>query len=479
MANQNKEWAGSPKCNTLQFETTGKPGAFLRDLACLVDWEQYNLQGVQCADPQLLEGAARPDVSYTLSCEEDRAVQQTLCLFLFIEHRDTFHSQLPDLIEEASAADQVSPGTAKRQWEPAAEDEQPAQCKERRRALYPLHYSPGRQCLCPAEPGISVNRAKWAEASQYEGKENQIQLPSSSFCCCSNITRKVWLFCALRLAMSEDDEVDLNYPDSVNAHSNGAYIPPSGVCWISVLSCLLLACSYVGSLYVWRSDLPRDHPAVIKRRFTSVLIVSTLSPLFVWAWKEFTGIRSSQSLLALMGIRVEGLLAAATLPLLLTMVVAPLTEELVFRACMLPMLAPCAGLSRAIFTCPLFFGVAHFHHVIELLRFRQGTIGGIVLSAVFQFSYTAVFGTYTAFIFVRTGHLIGPVLCHSFCNYMGFPALSAALEHPQRAPIMTCYLLGVLLFLLLLFPMTEPVFYGSVPLCSLARTAHGGASLCS
>ncbi|MGH0163367.1 UNVERIFIED_CONTAM: hypothetical protein FKN15_044079 [Acipenser sinensis] len=160
-------------------------------------------------------------------------------------------------------------------------------------------------------------------------------------------------------------------------------------------------------------------------------------------------------------------------------VVAPLTEELVFRACMLPMLAPCAGLSRAIFTCPLFFGVAHFHHVIELLRFRQGTVGGIILSAVFQFSYTAVFGTYTAFIFVRTGHLIGPVLCHSFCNYMGFPALSAALEHPQRAPIMTCYLLGVLLFLLLLFPMTEPVFYGSVPLCSLARTAHGGASLCS
>ncbi|KAG2469550.1 FACE2 protease, partial [Polypterus senegalus] len=84
-------------------------------------------------------------------------------------------------------------------------------------------------------------------------------------------------------------------------------------------------------------------------------------------------------------------------------VVAPLTEELVFRACMLPMLIPCAGLWSAIFTCPLFFGVAHFHHVIELLRFRQGTLSGIFLSAVFQFSYTAVFGAYTAFIFVRTG----------------------------------------------------------------------------
>ncbi|MBN3288507.1 TO6BL topoisomerase, partial [Polyodon spathula] len=255
-----------------------------------------------CADAALCTaGAACPDVSYTLSCEEDKAVQQTLCLFLFIEHRDTFHSQLPDLIgnhdlvvehldqvlhssaeivrtslhsllhtalgelqkrhkdqnkmrcalrvirdsvssivasstsqdfraaclssmqvmgclnitrsltapervppepsrgelseteddiledlcaafsdhseEEASATDQMRPSTSKRHWEPAAEDEQPAQCKERRRALYPLHHSPGQQYLCtqPAEPGISVSRATGAQAGQYEGKENQIQ----------------------------------------------------------------------------------------------------------------------------------------------------------------------------------------------------------------------------------------------------------------------------------------------------------------
>lgn len=33
-----------------------------------------------------------------------------------------------------------------------------------------------------------------------------------------------------------------------NAHSK---------CWVCVLSCLLLACLYVGSLYIWRSSLPR------------------------------------------------------------------------------------------------------------------------------------------------------------------------------------------------------------------------------
>uniref|UniRef100_A0A4W3H475 CAAX prenyl protease 2 n=1 Tax=Callorhinchus milii TaxID=7868 RepID=A0A4W3H475_CALMI len=154
--------------------------------------------------------------------------------------------------------------------------------------------------------------------------------------------------------------------------------------------------------YTWKSILcislcSRDHPTVIKRRFTSVLIVSALSPLGLWIWREYTGNKTGPSLLSLMGFRLEGALAAASLPLLLTMrlkvdgvgqppvlevnvlppgadvrfwvqcvtdmrwlrnqVVAPLTEELVFRACMLPMLVPCTGLNRAIFTCPLFFGV--------------------------------------------------------------------------------------------------------------------------
>ncbi|XP_059811256.1 CAAX prenyl protease 2 isoform X2 [Hypanus sabinus] len=180
-------------------------------------------------------------------------------------------------------------------------------------------------------------------------------------------------------------------------HGGGA-----DLCSVSVVSCLLLACGYVGSLYVWRSRLPRDHPTVIKRRFTSVLVVSALAPLWVWMWRQYTGFKTGPSLLALMGIHLEGIFAAACFPLLLTMVlfvgpliqlvmdyswdlfdglkmfldprcwvqcladmrwmrnqvVAPLTEELVFRACMLPMLVPCTGLSRAIVTCPLFFGVA-------------------------------------------------------------------------------------------------------------------------
>ncbi|XP_069750112.1 CAAX prenyl protease 2 isoform X3 [Narcine bancroftii] len=257
------------------------------------------------------------------------------------------------------------------------------------------------------------------------------------------------------------------------------------LCSVSVASCLLLACGYVGSLYVWRSRLPRDHPTVIKRRFTSVLIVSALSPFWVWAWRQYTGFKVLffgpliQLLTDYSREFIDGLKmfrdpriwgnCLADMRWMRNQVVAPLTEELVFRACMLPMLVPCTGLSRAIVTCPLFFGVAHFHHVIELLKFRQGTVMGIFLSAVFQFSYTAVFGAYTAFIFIRTGHLIGPVLCHSFCNYMGFPAIGAALEHPQKLVILFFYVLGVILFLLLLFPLTDPTLYGTLAICHLTK----------
>ncbi|XP_005752809.1 CAAX prenyl protease 2 [Pundamilia nyererei] len=241
--------------------------------------------------------------------------------------------------------------------------------------------------------------------------------------------------------MTEEDDLPANFLTEKMQHSSGELVPPDGLCWLSVLFCLMLACFYVGSLYVWRSHLPRDHPAVIKRRFTSVLIVSGLSPLFVWAWRESAGVVNGPSLLVLMGIRFEGLIPAIILPLLLTMV----------RNSQLPALS----------SLP-----AHFHHVIELLRFRQGTLLGIFLSAVFQFSYTAVFGAYTAFIFIRTGHLIGPVLCHSFCNYMGFPAISTALEHPYRLTVLSSYLLGVLLFFLLLFPFTDPSYY-SLPVCTL------------
>ncbi|XP_053298042.1 CAAX prenyl protease 2 [Pleuronectes platessa] len=283
-------------------------------------------------------------------------------------------------------------------------------------------------------------------------------------------------------------------------------------CWVCVVSCLLLACVYVGSLYVWKSSLPRDHPTVIKRRCASVLLVAALSPVAVKAWTHWAEIRVNVSVWELMGVRMEGFIPAVTLPLLLTVVfylgplvhsamdnpggftlelhsafdvqswrsrvgdavwlrdqvVAPVTEELVFRGAMLPMLVPCAGPTGSIFTAPLFFGVAHLHHVIEQRRLHKESMSVILLVAGMQFLYTTVFGAFSAFIFMRTGHVVGPVVCHSFCNSQGLPDIGSALQHPQRPALLFSYLMGVLLFVVLLFPLTDPFFYGTIPVCSLA-----------
>lgn len=50
------------------------------------------------------------------------------------------------------------------------------------------------------------------------------------------------------------------------------------------------------------------------------------------------------------------------------LVVAPLAEEWAFRACMLPLLLQCFTPITAIFICPLFFGAAHFHHIVDRVK---------------------------------------------------------------------------------------------------------------
>lgn len=68
------------------------------------------------------------------------------------------------------------------------------------------------------------------------------------------------------------------------------------------------------------------------------------------------------------------------------------------------------------------------------------------------------------------GHIVGPVLCHSFCNSQGLPDIGSGLSRPQRSAVLICYLTGVLLFLVMLFPFTDPFLYGARPVCSLAAS---------
>ena len=114
-------------------------------------------------------------------------------------------------------------------------------------------------------------------------------------------------------------------------------------------------------------------------------------------------------------------------------VVAPLTEELAFRALTVPLYL-CAGvrLSRIVFLTPLVFGLAHAHHLVEFLRANtppgaSGPSSAVVVRGtvrtLFQFAYTSLFGFFATFVFLRTGSLWVVVAVHAFCNWMGVPRL--------------------------------------------------------
>ncbi|XP_019703479.1 CAAX prenyl protease 2 isoform X3 [Elaeis guineensis] len=114
-------------------------------------------------------------------------------------------------------------------------------------------------------------------------------------------------------------------------------------------------------------------------------------------------------------------------------VVAPFTEELVFRACMIPLLF-CGGFKiySIIFLSPVFFSLG------------------------LQLGYTVIFGSYASFLFIRTGNLISPIVAHIFCNVMGLPTLSSS--RTKGAATVAC-VAGLAGFCWLLFPATSPDMY--------------------
>lgn len=105
------------------------------------------------------------------------------------------------------------------------------------------------------------------------------------------------------------------------------------------------------------------------------------------------------------------------------LVVGPITEELCFRAVVVPYLLS-AGLPplKCVFVAPLLFGFAHVHHAIN--RLREGHPFAItVVNTIFQFCYTYLFGAYATYALLKTNDVMSVIACHSFCNFMGLPML--------------------------------------------------------
>lgn len=150
-----------------------------------------------------------------------------------------------------------------------------------------------------------------------------------------------------------------------------------------------------------------------------------ISPIFVYLFSA-DKIFENVSLFDALGFRLKGLFTAFFLPLVLTAIlflgplsqqafngvfktienplqnftnvlwlrnhiVAPLSEEFTFRACMLPLLLQTFKPSTAVLITPLFFGVAHFHHIKERLMAGMEKKTVIIVSckifSLFEFSF--------------------------------------------------------------------------------------------
>jgi prenyl protein peptidase len=253
-------------------------------------------------------------------------------------------------------------------------------------------------------------------------------------------------------------------------------MPLLGVATADAASALAISASYVALLYLppfHARGLPRDHPATIARRFAACAVSCLLAVvLFFLAarsaddaprrllglspprpWRAFF----APPLLALVPYLPTGcawLVARrreaceqrqnqqsppsrrratrrgrSLLVLLRDCLVAPLTEELAFRACLLPLLVPLVGVRLAPWIAPLFFSLAHAHHHLvpsalsaaAKAKKNAPSSSSSLAPLLLQLSYTYAFGLYASLMLVATGSLPGVVVAHALCNALGLP----------------------------------------------------------
>ncbi|XP_065857558.1 CAAX prenyl protease 2 isoform X2 [Euphorbia lathyris] len=255
-------------------------------------------------------------------------------------------------------------------------------------------------------------------------------------------------------------------------------------CPVAVIACTAMAFFYVAILYapsfILRLPPPPSVNEFMIRRFICAAISSIVSILCCALILPIRS-REASHILGLYGIRLDHIWQAVVLPLSLTSlmyagtlvlkslvlvdickesegggfsidctkrllrnltylmsattsdvmawrnyIVAPLTEELVFRACMIPLLL-CGGFKiySVIFLCPILFSLAHLNHWMEIYTRHNYSFLKASVVVGLQLGYTVVFGSYASFLYIRTGHLLAPIVAHMFCNMMGLPVLFA------------------------------------------------------
>ena len=266
----------------------------------------------------------------------------------------------------------------------------------------------------------------------------------------------------------------------------------------AVSYCILISMLYVLSMYIGVPNLPRDFPSVIRARLRNAIIYTTIIIMIINYDLYEPKSTTCPTFLEMIGFSSFQIIAVTLQPLLLTiilflgpivqytiegnnilnrnfwmeknwlltlraLVIAPITEEIVYRGCMFPLLYSAFG-TTAIIICPLLFGLAHLHHFFEwfkdednFLSFRIAiaTLKRTILGVCMHTLITYVFGIYSTFLFWRTSNIISPIVCHSFCNGIGPPPLDRIGSTRGSSCIIYAYITGLIMFIFLLLPLTN------------------------
>ncbi|KAJ8087121.1 CAAX prenyl protease [Marasmius tenuissimus] len=135
-------------------------------------------------------------------------------------------------------------------------------------------------------------------------------------------------------------------------------------------------------------------------------------------------------------------------------IIAPITEEMVFRACIVAVYhLGRVSRNKTIWLGPLNFGVAHLHHAWDIYN-RFGRTGKalkqVALTTLFQLGYTTLFGAFCTFVYLRTASIFPVIFAHMFCNVMGFPDFNGDVQigaqNRRGFAVKAAYLAGLIGF---------------------------------
>ncbi|TKR87721.1 hypothetical protein L596_012075 [Steinernema carpocapsae] len=266
---------------------------------------------------------------------------------------------------------------------------------------------------------------------------------------------------------------------------------------VSAVASAVIPVGYVGLIQLFDYDgVDRDHPRSLVRRFCAAFFHNAFSVTSCYLLLDHL-----ENPFHEMGFRVSGTLAAIGGSTLLTGVfylgnflakvhnevnhpygiglfslrswinsfkeltfirntlMAPITEEIGFRACSATLFYHVFGWNGAVFIAPLFFSLSHLHHIFDDMRNGYTKTEAIQLR-VFQATYSYLFGAYATFIFLRTNHILVPIISHSICNNFGLPNYGFTSKSKKWTyAVSGGHIVGALGWLVLFYPLTSRDLY--------------------